>query len=70
MVSGRAGAAQLGPVRSGRVLGKGPRKGRSLGVGAAGRGEGWGSGLGILAATGVARRGSCRRVLGAQVTGN
>lgn len=38
MVSGRAGAAQLGPVRSGRVLGKGQREGRSLGLGAAGSG--------------------------------
>lgn len=38
MVRGRAGAAQVGPVRSGRVLGKGQREGRSLGVGATGSG--------------------------------
>lgn len=70
MVSGRAGAAQLGPVRSGRVLGKGQREGRSLGLGRLATGDGQGPGLGLRAATGVARRGSRGRVLGAQVTGN
>lgn len=70
MVSGRARAAQLGPVRSGPALRKGQegwKPGEEGGLAVAGGG---GRGPRERPAAGVVRRGSGKGVPGAQVTGN
>lgn len=68
MVSGRVRAAQLGPVRSGPVLGLGRVEGQIPGEARSGRRRKTGSPSTTCGGRGSA--GSRERVLGAQVTGN